>query len=64
MAIPDCKLANMLAFLKFVNLIRAGNMTINKDSVKDLSKLAADIKNIIAVDNVAACVGFREVEAT
>ena len=36
-------------------------MTISKDSVKDVSKPVADIKNIITVDNVSACVGFRKV---
>ena len=38
-------------------------MSIGKDSIKDVSKLVADIENIITVDNVPAGVGFREVGA-
>ena len=63
MAIPDGKLANTIAFLKFVNLIRSGNMNVWKDSIKDVSKHVADIKHIITVNNVAACVGFKAVVA-
>ena len=35
-------------------------MTVNKDSVKDGSKLIADFKHIITEDNAAACVVFTE----
>ena len=36
-------------------------MTVNKDSVKDGSKLIADFKHIITEDNAAACVVFTAV---
>ena len=35
-------------------------MTVNRDSVKDGSKLIADFKHIITEDNAAACVVFTE----
>ena len=61
LAIPDSKLANTIAFLKFVNLIRVRNMTINKDGIKDVSKLIADFKHIITGDNALAYVAPKEV---
>ena len=60
MTIPDGKLANMIAFLTYVNLIRGGNTTINKDSAKDVSKFIADGKHIITGDTAAAWAACRE----
>ena len=45
--IPTGSLANLAAFLKWINFLRTGNMNLRHDSLNDIEMLIRDVKAMI-----------------
>ena len=62
--IPTGSLANLAAFLKYINLLRTGNVSLQHDSLNNIEMLIRDIKAMITQDNKAAANSLEELGVT
>ena len=62
--IPVGKLANLLSFLKWINLMKTGNVNLSYDSLTNIVKQIADLKHMTTLDDNAAARTLEALGAT
>ena len=58
--LPTGKLSNLVNFLKWINLIRTGNMNLAHDSLHDVEQMLRDIEFLITSDNDKVAIAIDE----
>ena len=61
--IPTGKTANVFTMLKWLNILRRGNLKIARDVLHNIEALLIEIRNIIVIDNEVASRAFRALGA-